>query len=165
MNSAHFHLLINHAPIFANLVGVILTAIGLVRGRADLQRAGLIAFVVAAVTMVPSFASGLRAAPVLSGIPGIDPEIIENHREAALWALGATLAVGIVSAIVARGGWVEAKKGTAASLMLGVLAAALAVRAGSLGGNIRHPEIGGDSPSLGMAGSPKDATRVEPRSL
>ena len=58
MNPAHVHLALNHVPVVAAAVGVLLLGIGMARRSAALARAGLVTFVVAAALTGPVFLSG-----------------------------------------------------------------------------------------------------------
>jgi hypothetical protein len=143
MNSAHAHLLINHLPIFGNILGVVLLALAMMRKKRLMLTAGLIAFVVAAVSTIPTFASGYIAGPSVAALEGVTRGAVQEHLDAAIWSLVATLIVGILSGIalyLGRRSEVAARRWTVTAFVIGVLAALLAMRAGNTGGAIRHPE-------------------------
>ena len=143
-NGAHFHLVLNHLPIIGTFVGLILLVAAMLLRSDTLKRTALIAFVSTAILTLPSYLTGESAEHAIIGLPGIERDLIETHQDAALIA---SLAVGILGAVAAYG-FVRYRRAKiipqwfiVAVLALAVLGGGLMLRAGNLGGQIRHTEI------------------------
>jgi uncharacterized membrane protein len=152
MNAAHVHLLLNHVPIVATLMGCLLLAAALMRRSDELVRASFGLLIVAALAVVPVYLSGEPAAEVVEDGPQVSEETIEAHEKAA--GVAAVL-LGLLGA-VALGGLVICRRLprvpawlALAALALGLVSATLLARAANLGGQIRHPEIRSQGSPLG----------------
>lgn len=144
MSAAYLHLAVNHLPLAALALGLVLLAVtGIWRG-AGLRKAALVLFVAAAVATGPTYFSGEPAEEAVEHLPGVSHPDIEEHEEAARWAAVATALAGVVSLLAlileARSRASARRAGTAA-ILLAVLAAVMMGRTAQLGGIIRHPEI------------------------
>ena len=144
MNQAHWHLVLNHAPIFGALAGVLLLLAGLLGRRDALLTAGLWAVVLAAAVGLPALLTGSGAAEVVSDMPRVSQALIKGHAEAA--RLGYYVLVG--AATLALLGWLmrqqqapRARQMAWATLLVTVVSFGLLARSASLGGQIQHPEI------------------------
>ncbi|TGE06277.1 hypothetical protein [Hymenobacter fodinae] len=139
MNEAHLHLLLNHVPILGSLFGLVTLAVGLLRSDASVMRTGLIALLGAAVLCLPVQLTGEGAEEVLQGLPNISASIINAHEEAAevaFWVLELTGALAILTLLQATRTQLMARLVLASAVLSFVLLA----WAGSLGGQISHPE-------------------------
>ena len=67
MNAAHFHLIVNHLPLFAAMFGGLLMAAGLWRRSENLTRAGLMLGLVAGLGAGLASFSGERAEELVEG--------------------------------------------------------------------------------------------------
>ena len=124
MNAAHFHLVVNHLPLFSALFGGALLAWGLFRNQPALKAA---------------FAN-------------VDERALEAHEEAAeLTQLGA-VALGLISlmGLMIPGDRARLRQLTErGALLLFLVVFAMVARTASLGGPIRHPEITDSTPLMG----------------
>jgi hypothetical protein len=144
MNLTHLHLLLNHLPVLGSVFGLGLLLFGLWRRSADIWKASLGVFVLAALAAVPVYLTGEPAEDGVERLAGVSKAAIENHEEAATVALTIVAVIGLaalVSLIVWRGNrptpaW--ARTGLAVAAMV---AAAAMARTACLGGPIRHSEI------------------------
>lgn len=142
-NAAHLHLLLNHVPILGAVAAALLLTLALVVRRQVLTKAALWFLAVAGVVSVPVYLSGEGAEDVAEEL-GVAHAVIEAHEEAALLALIALgalglLAVGLLwwtSHLYEVPRWV-----TGTMWILAALGAVLAARTAYLGGQIRHTEI------------------------
>lgn len=144
MNPAHIHLALNHVPVVAVIIGVLLLGIGLGRHSADLVRAGLVTFVVAAVLTLPVFFSGEGAEDVVEDLPGVTEHLVEEHEEAGEAAAIAFAVLGVVALgvlVLYRRDDDVPQHAVLAALVVGLVVGVLMVRAANLGGQIRHTEI------------------------
>lgn len=161
MNPAQVHLLLNHLSLLGTLFAAALTAAALARGSDELKKAGLWAFVVAALFVVPTYLTGEPAEEVVEHLPGVLESLIHDHEEAAEKALAGTLALGAA----ALGGLLHALKTRALHRAAAPLALALALPVlallgwtAHLGGLIMHPELRG-GPSAMRPGEPAPAEK------
>jgi len=149
MNPVHIHLFLNHVPVVGTIVGLLLLAAAFAMKSADLKRASLGIFVAMALVAVPVFLTGEPAEERIEDLAGVSKGRIEEHEEAARFALiGMELlgAVALAGLVVFRRAPRIAGGLTAASLVFGLLVSGVVARAANLGGQIRHSEIRGTGP-------------------
>lgn len=147
MDAVHLHLILNHVPVLGTIFGFVLLAIGLIRRSDELQRAGLVTFVVAAVITIPVYVSGTIAyEPLEELLEDIDPAaegFIDQHETAGLIAFLVTLVLGIV-ALATLLVWKRpeiARRLVIASLVLAIVVGGVVGWTANIGGQIRHTEI------------------------
>ncbi|MBS7648846.1 hypothetical protein KEJ17_04285 [Candidatus Bathyarchaeota archaeon] len=144
MNLAHVHLLLNHIPVIGTLVGLLLLIVGMVMKSEELRKVSLGMFAILALLTLPVYFTGEPAGEVVEHLPGVTEEIIEEHEEAALTALIATLILGVISLggliyfrhLASLPGWL-----IKVSLILSIISMGLMGWTANLGGQIRHTEI------------------------
>ncbi|MCS7273946.1 MAG: hypothetical protein NZ610_00855 [Candidatus Bipolaricaulota bacterium] len=147
MDAVYLHLVLNHIPVWGTIFGFVLLLVGFIRRSDDLQRAGLITFVVVAVLTIPVYLSG-RAAyePMEELLEDIDPAaegFIDQHETAGLIAFLAVLLLGIV-ALGTLLQWQRAeiaRRLVIVSLVLGIIVGGIVGWTANIGGQIRHTEI------------------------
>ncbi|MFC7671286.1 hypothetical protein ACFQT0_30695 [Hymenobacter humi] len=84
MNQAHWHLLLNHAPILGSLFGLVLLLLAVaLRLQPVLLRTGLVTLIVAALLTIPTQLTGDGAEEVVEDQPGVSEPLIHEHEEAA----------------------------------------------------------------------------------
>ena len=150
MNTAHIHLITNHLPV----LGLLFSGVALLWGIYSKSRNTLfLAFSLTFVSAVGGFIAGNTgeaAEDAVENIIGISHEAIHEHEEAAEAAMPFVIASGILSLVA---GFLLFKNHHFSGLSLWVLLLAvlagcsLSMRAGLLGGKIRHAqEIDSSSP-------------------
>lgn len=143
MNRAHVHLLINHAPMFTFLLGLLVLFIGRLRRSAEITMVALVLFVTAAVVTVPTYLSGQGSSRILKGLEGMDREVTKNHSSAAQFALICSLILGAV-AVWALLEWRRTGDLAGRTRMIvwvvALFTTAVMMRASYLGGAVRHTE-------------------------
>ena len=143
MSATHLHLMINHFPLFASAIAIVVLAWALVARSRDLTRAGLILTVVSGIGGFVAKQSGERAEHQLKSLPWFTKEIFHEHDEAADWAF-ATLAVAAVAAaagLVRMRGDKPARVEAGITLALVIVAFAATAKTALAGGKIRHEEV------------------------
>lgn len=144
MNSAHFHLVVNHFPIVGILIGFLTLIGGLLLRKSDVKITALGIFVFSAITSIFAFYSGEGAEEVVENLPGISETLIHSHEEYAETFFLVTLVLGAVALIGLIG---EIKKSrfskylTILVLLAAMFDGLLAINVGISGGEIRHSEI------------------------
>lgn len=144
MNEAEIHLALNHLPLFGTVFGFLILLAALMRKSRDLKQAGLWLFLVAALGAIPVYLSGEPAEELVEEVAGVDPELIEEHEESALWALvGIELlgAASLAGLYLSRNTGEPPERLVQACLVLALIALAIVGRTAYLGGQIHHPEV------------------------
>jgi hypothetical protein len=157
MDAVHLHLLTNHVPILGGAFGLLLLAVTffLRTPSQQLRNAAYLILVVSALGAFVADASGEGAEEAVEHLAGISRYPLEEHEEAAPFAVGLSALAGVLSLAglglsVFRPAW-NGRMALAVSLAA-LLAFASSARVGWLGGKIRHTELesgSGGSPSGG----------------
>lgn len=144
MNSAHFHLVVNHLPIIFPIVALIVLAVGIGYKSELVKRLSYFLFVLSAIAAFVSMNSGESAEEMVEELSGVSHRLIHEHEEKAeLMALVSYLH-GVVSTVAF---WASYKGKTFANLLsyvvalIAVITIYLGKQTGTSGGEIRHTEI------------------------
>jgi hypothetical protein len=138
------HLLLNHVPTVGFGLGIGLFVGSLWSRSDDLKRASLVVFVGIALLTIPTYVTGNAAAQAIQQAPGVSAALIARHESAALVAFVFMQVTGAAAWLIL---WQLRRVSRVSGGSLLVLTLLLAVtmglvaRAGSLGGELRHPEI------------------------
>jgi len=144
MDQTHLHLLITHLPIFGSLLATLVLGYGIWKKSDTTELASYYLLVISAVGAVIAYLTGEAAEETVENIQGVSERIIEQHEDAATYALGALVIVGVASLI---GIYIKGTKSTLGkpistiTLFLALVSFGLVARTGYLGGQIRHTEI------------------------
>ena|SRR5947209_1286055 len=144
MSAAHIHLLLNHIPILGTIFGLLLLLYGMLKGSEDIKRASLWAFVITALITIPVYLTGDGAARIVQNLPGVSPDIIGRHDNAATITITAIEILGAISLIglwLSRRSQIIARWAILSVFVLAVISSGLGVWTGGLGGQVRHTEI------------------------
>jgi uncharacterized membrane protein len=144
MNQAHLHLIVNHAPILGSLFAAVLLGAGVMQKNATLTRAGLIAVLAAGLLCLPAQLTGEGAAAIVQDMPRVSRALIQNHASAAelgFWVLESAAALALFGLLLLKNASPKAQLVALLTLLAAVLSFGLLARAGTLGGQIQHPEI------------------------
>lgn len=144
MDATHVHLLLNHFPIIGSLLGVGVMAYGYFTSSEQVKRAALWTWAAMAVVAIPVFLTGEPAEESVEGIASVSEALIEEHEEAAEFAIWLMEALGLLSLATLVIGW--GKDNLSRPMVLAATVLSLATfgamaRTGYLGGQIRHSEI------------------------
>jgi len=139
--------MINHLPVVGTIFGVLLLLLALLRKSEELKRVSLGVFVLTALLALPVYFTGEPAEKVVEHLPGVAEPLIEEHENAALFALltaGGAGVVALAGLILFRRakklpGWI-----VAATLVLSLATSGLMGWTANRGGQIRHTEIRAD---------------------
>jgi len=144
MNYAHIHILLNHFPSIGTFFGLALFVYALWKKNQDLQILSFIIFMVMAALAIPTVITGLAADVAISERPGVNPAMVELHRDAAVWAFGFLALTGTFAwlALWQYRRFKAPSQWTVWTVMgLSIITLALMMQTGTLGGEISHPEI------------------------
>ena len=145
MNAVQIHLMLNHVPVIAPVLALLLVGAGLVTRSQPVIRAGLVTMVLAALVAIPVFFTGEPVEELAERIPGIDRQRIETHEDAAKASLALLGVLGmgalVILATYRRRGL---PAGVAVALVaLGLVTAVQVASTAHQGGQIRHTELTG----------------------
>lgn len=144
MSQAHIHLIITHLPIFGALLGTLVLIHGIWSKSIQTKIAAFNLFIISAIGAGIAYATGEGAEEAVENIQGVSENIIEQHENAAMFALVSLIVLGVSSLlaiIVANKNNILTKTTSLATLLIAVISFALVARTGYLGGQIRHTEI------------------------
>lgn len=142
MDGLHFHLLINHLPIFGLSIGIVWLLIALLMRNKSVINAALITLFVVGLMTIPAYLSGEPAEHGLNSTCEINEHVLEEHEELGFLSLLATLVTGLA----AGASWFLNRTRNLNWLNWIVLVFALAsfpiiAITNSHGGQIRRPEL------------------------
>src|SRR5688572_21450063 len=152
MSTTHVHLLLNHVPTVGFVMAIGLFVAALIARSDQLKQVSLVAFVGIALVAIPAYVTGNAAAQKLCVAapdePCADPTLsrllIERHEGAAVLALSVLL---VTAGFAWLGLWQYRRlrrfpaRNLAIVAVLCLVSMGLMVRAASVGGEIRHPEV------------------------
>jgi putative effector of murein hydrolase LrgA (UPF0299 family) len=147
MNWAYIHLMLNHLPVIGSIFGVLLLLFVLLRKGEELKRVSFGVFVLTALLALPVYFTGEPAGEMVEHLPGVVESLIEEHEDAALFALlmaGATGVVALAGLILFRRAERLPGRIVGAVLVLSLATSGLMGWTANRGGRIRHTEIRGD---------------------
>ena len=141
MNEAHLHLIINHLPIFATILGAFVLGHGLFTKSNQTKVAAYNVLIIAAVGACIAYFTGEGAEDAVKNLPDILKTAIHQHEDYSLIALIAIIILGL-AAIVGLFSTLRNSSLTRTIayivLLLSIICIILIGKASELGGKIRH---------------------------
>lgn len=148
MTAAHFHLALNHVPLFGILIGALLLGYGVWRNHEDVQKVSLGLLAIGGLMAVAVYLTGEPAEEVVEGLAGVSHDAIEAHEQFGLYSLIA----GIVTAVASLGALILGavrqrlvRWTVTLALLLALATAGLIGYTANLGGQVSHPELRGET--------------------
>ena len=144
MNQAHLHLLINHLPVFGSILGAIVLGYGLKTRSENTLRAAFFVLVISSIGGVVAYLTGEPAEHAVKPVQGISKPMIEEHEDAAIFALWTMVITGVLSlAGIYLSYQASAKTRTVSiiTLIVALFSFSVVARTAYLGGLIRHTEV------------------------
>jgi hypothetical protein len=146
VGGAHPHLIVNHLPVFATGIGIVLLLFAW-RRREQTGRlqAALLVLVIAGLASGAAFLTGIPAEEAVEGLPGVEEHMVHEHHGPALAALVASVLTAVVAVVAylrsRRPGVVLSSRWFALLGLASLVSIVLLGWASNLGGLIRHTEI------------------------
>ena len=155
---AHFHLLVNHAPIFGSFFALALLIGSFFTAPDTFRRTAFVILIATAIAGVMADKSGDAAEEAIRGFPGVRREVIHAHEEMAdkAFVLADVLGVLALGALVRWRRRPVPRGAAAAAILATAFVGGAMVYTALLGGRIRHTEIR-------PGATPADAITIEPR--
>ena len=144
MNAIHVHLILTHLPLVGTAFVLALLVVARLRKSRELERITLFFAVIATVLAVPLYLTGEPAEDAAEKLAGVRASLIERHEDAAQWAFGAQVLLGVAALaglLVFRRSTILPNWFSRPLLAVTVAACGLMAWTANLGGHIRHPEI------------------------
>lgn len=148
MNSAHFHLVVNHLPIVGVMIGTLVLITGLILKKTEVKQTALGIFVFSALTSIAAFYTGEGAEEVVENLAGVSETLIHTHEEYAESFFILSLILGglsLVTFITVLIKFKLSKYLVFLCLLVAIGDGVLAKLVGTSGGEIRHTEIRSDA--------------------
>lgn len=145
MNTAHWHLALNHVPVVGTVIGTLILTAGLVlKNNASVKRTGLGVLILSTLFAIPVYLTGEGAEEIVEKMPGVTENFIEKHEDLGKVFFILLGILGVLSLITFVAD--STKKRISSLLYIVVLVIALGLsifgkQVGSSGGEIRHTEI------------------------
>lgn len=146
MNPVWLHLLVNHIPIIATSLAVLVVAVGFIVKNNTIKQVGLVLYVVTGLTVYAANFTGEPAEDKIEHIDGISKKQIHAHEEAAELMVTLTsiaLALALLHLFNRPSNTAVQRWVLIAFLVVGVGASVQGVITGHEGGLIRRPDLGG----------------------
>lgn len=144
VNAAHWHLVLNHMPIFLVAIGIGVLAAGWWRGSFELKVTSLVLFFLAGAVVVPVAWSGEEAEHLIEDYGAISDQYMEQHEEAGEQARNVVLALGILALIgLGYAGWKNRLPDWYVGLiaLVSLVSFYVLINTANLGGKARHIEL------------------------
>jgi uncharacterized membrane protein len=143
---SHVHIILNHFPTvgFVFALGFFIAA--LVMNNDVMKRSSLVAFVICAILIVPTYVTGAASMWALTdaAMPGVSKAVINAHRDMALLTLFGLAFTGVAA-------WIElwrfrhlgrfSRRTLYLVLAFAIVTLGVMAETGHRGGQINHPEI------------------------
>jgi uncharacterized membrane protein len=142
-SGAHFHLLVNHSPIFGSLFALALLIASYFTSPDTFRRTAFVILIATAIAGAAANKSGDAAEDAIRGLPGVRREVIHAHEAMGdkAYYLGDVLGVLALLALIR---W-RRRPVPGGVALFAVLATAFVGGAfaytGLLGGQVRHTEV------------------------
>ncbi|MCB0342379.1 MAG: hypothetical protein H6626_15110 [Pseudobdellovibrionaceae bacterium] len=142
MTPVHFHLFINHFPLFTIATATLFFVFAIYRKDPPLRSFALIVLAIVSFMAVPTYFSGEGAEEIVEKMSGYSESLLEAHEEAGEVAMVLSVILGVLAMVTFLMG-----RRPASSILdkVVVLASIIAIvgllNAGRLGGLIKHDEI------------------------
>jgi hypothetical protein len=139
METAQWHLALNHLPTVGLLIGILQLAWASFRPNPSLQRASYVILVGAAIFTLITYLTGEPAEHVIEELMSDSHDWIHEHEEWAEWTLWA----GLLTGALAAGALLKPLNSAlrSATLLVSTVSLGLLLYTAHLGAEIRHTEI------------------------
>jgi len=149
MDAIRIHLFITHLPVFGIFLGSLVLVFGLIRKDPQVKIVSYAIIVISIVGGIIAFQTGEEAEHAVESIAGLSENAIEEHEESAELAVWFIYSLGLLSLLAMYfelKGKPLAKQCSYVVLAVSVITFYFVASTASLGGKIRHDEIGKEQP-------------------
>lgn len=142
-NAAHLHLLVNHAPIFLPLFGIIILIIGVIFKSEIVKRISLSMFIFGGISAFIAVSTGEGAEKIAESLKR-NHDLIHEHEETAETFALLSYILALFSAVALWFNWKKRPFKDIAIiivLLVGITVVSSSYSTGQTGGEITHPEV------------------------
>lgn len=146
MDSAHLHIVLNHAPVIGTIMVIFILLYGTIRKNDDIKKLALVAAVLVALITIPVYTTGDGAQQIVEGMEGVDEEKIDPHEEFALYSfivMEIFAGAALLGLLMYRSPKVLPLWFVIISFIFLLVITGMMGWTANLGGQIHHPEIHG----------------------
>src|SRR5688572_4918735 len=150
MDATRIHLFITHLPVFGIFLGTLALVFGLIRKDLQVKIVSYAIIVISIVGGIIAFQTGEGAEHAVESIAGLSDTAIEKHEESAELAVLFIYGLGLLSLLAMYfelKGKPLAKQCSYIVLAVSAITFYFVASTASLGGKIRHDEIGKGQPA------------------
>jgi len=143
MSVTQIHLALNHIPVLLSITAAIILFFGLIKKNASIINTALALFIAAAIFTLPVYFTGEGTEESVEKIPGVSESIIEEHEEAAVFALSLIFLTGALATVsfILKNKVALSRKMATATLVAAFISFGAFAQTAHLGGQIRHTEL------------------------
>lgn len=145
MNTAHWHMLLNHLPMVGVVIGTFILAFGyLYKNQPVIKMTALGVFIFSAAFAIPAYLTGEGAEDIAEKLPAVTEGFIEQHEDLGKIFLILAETLGVLSLITLISLRWKNKFTPFLFGMVLLIAAGTSIFAkqvGTSGGQVRHTEI------------------------
>ena len=149
MDTTRIHLFITHLPVFGIFLGLLVLVFGLIRKVSQVKIVSYAIIVISIVGGIVAFQTGEEAEHAVESIAGLSENAIEKHEESAELTVWFIYSLGLLSLFAMYfevKGKALAKQFSYIVLVVSIVTFYFVASTASLGGKIRHSEIGKEQP-------------------
>ena len=143
MNAAHYHLIVNHLPIFTTLIGIFILGWGMFKSSKPIKYIAFVLFIIGALGSYVAMETGESGEEIVEEVQGISHDAIHDHEEAAEISMWFTIIMGVLSVLALSASKLKIhfeKSLSAVLLVTALLALGSLTYTAYEGGKIRHTE-------------------------
>jgi uncharacterized membrane protein len=162
MNTAHWHLVLNHIPILGVWFILAWMVAALILGNSTMLRSSWVAFVVLAALTIPTYLTGEPSEEIIEHQANVSHKAIGRHENAAKIGLIGGEALGVLSLaalLLTRRRENLTRPLTIATVVLALICGVWMGYVGNLGGQVSHPEVRDDVGGIGKSTPSREDNR------
>jgi hypothetical protein len=159
MNWAHLHLMLIHVPVFGAFLVAGAAALIIISKDDALMRFALQFIILIGILTVPAYLTGEPAEEMIEHLPGVSEALINRHEGAAVYALILTEASALLACLslwLRHRGSKQFNRTVGLLFLISLINIAAISWTANLGGQIRHPEVRGDTASAASGSQQRD---------
>jgi len=143
MNAAHYHLIVNHIPLFTTLIGLLILGWGMIKKSQSINNIAFVLLIVGALSSYVALETGEGAEDIVEEQGISNDQTIHDHEEAAelaFWLAAVTGGLSIIGLFASSFGPRVQNSVNVITLIAAIITMGLLSYTAYQGGAIRHTE-------------------------
>lgn len=143
MNAAHYHLIVNHIPLFTTLIGLLILGWGMIKKSQSINNIAFVLLIVGALSSYVALETGEGAEEIIEEQSISNDQTIHDHEETAelaFWFAAVTGGLSIIGLFASSFGSRIQNSVNGLTLLAAIITLGLLSYAAYQGGAIRHTE-------------------------